>query len=204
MSSVFSESSEYSAFRTVEKYFKSRQPIASTSNGTPLLKKRFKRRGDPSLTYPSLREQGVLDLSRPTEEEQDEVRKAGWVVDEDVSGGRRVRKVKLKGSENDAYIVGDGTRLFAQCCAVLKNRDTIRSSPTPRLYPPFLTTRSPPFLPLRIHSPTKPSEPVNTLRPPYSRGGITVLAVCCGIGKGYTDYSFDESERGGGHSEGAR
>lgn len=110
MTSSTSEPSEYSPFRISEKYFKSRTPTSATAS-TSSLRKRFKRNADPSLNYPLLRGREVLDLSRPEDEGEDEVRRAGWAVDEDMTGGRAVRKIELDdaGRKRIGYNIGDGT-----------------------------------------------------------------------------------------------
>jgi hypothetical protein len=112
--SVVSDSG-YSAFRTSEKYFKSRAPAVPPTGS---LARRFRKRADPSASYPLLKGQGVIDLSRPDNLEEDEVRLAGWKVDEDATGGRPIKKIKVRrrikeSSQNvveevGGYIVGDG------------------------------------------------------------------------------------------------
>jgi hypothetical protein len=68
-------------------------------------------------SYPLLSGQGVLDLSRPCDEDLDEVRTAGWKPDEDATGSRPIRRIDVKrdcsgqGSVS-GYIVGDG---MSQC-----------------------------------------------------------------------------------------
>ncbi len=62
-------------------------------------------------TKPSLAGRGVLDLSR---REDDEVSGSGWVVDEDIYGGREVKQITLRASEKgkeraqQAFILADG------------------------------------------------------------------------------------------------
>jgi hypothetical protein len=112
MSETTSSETGYSAFRTSEKYFKSRVPHPDIAAG--LIKRRFRKRPNASASYPLLAGQGVLDLSRPVNSELDEVRSAGWKTDEDPTAGRPVRRIKLskrtltQTREVAGYIVGDG------------------------------------------------------------------------------------------------
>jgi hypothetical protein len=102
--------SGHSAFRTSEKYFKSRAPHPEIAAG--LIKRRLRKRMDPAQSYPLLQGQGVLDLSRPVgQEKEDEVKRAGWKTDEDPLGGRPGRKIRVDkpgAGSRDGYIVGDG------------------------------------------------------------------------------------------------
>jgi len=66
-----------------------------------------------SPSYPLLSEQGVLDLSRSSDRDLDEVRVAGWKADEDATGGRPLRRIDVKRNGEregciSGYIVGDG------------------------------------------------------------------------------------------------
>lgn len=113
MSESTASESGHSAFRTSEKYFKSRAPHPGIATG--LIRRRLRKGKDPSLTYPLLQGQGVLDLSRPVEiGKEDEVRRAGWKTDDDPLAGRPARKIKVSkpGPETvetlDGYIIGDG------------------------------------------------------------------------------------------------
>jgi hypothetical protein len=72
---------------------------------------------DPAQSYPLLQGQGVLNLSRPVEQEKkDEVKRAGWKTDEDPLGGRPARKIRVdkpRADSRDGYIVGDGESVEA-------------------------------------------------------------------------------------------
>jgi hypothetical protein len=107
--------SGHSAFRTSEKYFKSRAPHPEIAAG--LIKRRLRKRMDPAQSYPLLQGQGVLNLSRPVEQEKkDEVKRAGWKTDEDPLGGRPARKIRVdkpRADSRDGYIVGDGESVEA-------------------------------------------------------------------------------------------
>jgi hypothetical protein len=111
MSETASSESGYSAFRTSEKHFKSRTPHPQIASG--LITRRLRKRIAASSSYPLLSEQGVLDLARPSDNDLDEVRTAGWKPEEDATGGRPVRRIDVKRNGNregsfSGYIVGDG------------------------------------------------------------------------------------------------
>lgn len=113
--------SNLTAFRRVEKYFKSRHP-----SGPEALKQKRKQSkllaalgfGGEAVRnedYPVLRGQGVINLSRTGT--RDEVRDAGWEVEEDSFGGREYEEIEVEKTDDygdvspskvKGYIIGDG------------------------------------------------------------------------------------------------
>lgn len=124
MSETNSSESGHSAFRASEKHFKSRTPHPQIASG--LITRRLRKRIAASPSYPVLSEQGVLDLTRPSNNHLDEVSVAGWKPEEDATGGRPVRRINIERNGDregsvSGYIVGDGMSLCSK----------------PKLYVPF-------------------------------------------------------------------
>lgn len=113
--------STLTAFRRVEKHFKSRH-----ASGPDALKQKKKQSkllaalglgGEPvrNEDYPVLKGQGVMNLSRT--ETRDEVDAAGWDVEEDPFGGREYEEIAIEKTDDygevsqstvKGYIIGDG------------------------------------------------------------------------------------------------
>jgi hypothetical protein len=112
------------AFRRVEKHFKSRHAQAPEAVKERKKQSRLLASGvnlQDSLRngdYPVLKGQGVINLSRTTEDGQDEDMAAGWDVQEDRSGGREYEEIEVEKTDDygeevesrfvKGYIIGDG------------------------------------------------------------------------------------------------
>lgn len=113
------------AFRRVEKHFKSRHAQAPEAVKERKKQSRLQVCGDAPRTesishgdYPMLNGQGVINLSRTTFEERDEAETAGWDVPEDRFGGRQYEEIQVEktddfdgGSQSrhvKGYVLGDG------------------------------------------------------------------------------------------------
>lgn len=91
---IAESSPSQSVFRRVEKHFKNRQTVG---------KKRV-------ACLPSLRQHGVIDLSR-RDEVEDEVQAAGWwgsETPEDRFGGRNMAEIRLTDGKT-GWVLGEGT-----------------------------------------------------------------------------------------------
>lgn len=113
------------AFRRVEKHFKSRHAQAPEAVKERKKQSRLHASGNVPGTepigngdYPMLKGQGVINLSRTSDGERDEVEMAGWDVPEDRSGGRQYEEIQVEktddydgGSQSrhvKGYVIGDG------------------------------------------------------------------------------------------------
>lgn len=184
MSESITSESGHSAFRTSEKYFKSRAPHPAIASG--LIRRRLKKGRDPTQSYPLFQGQGVLDLSRPSKEgKEDEVRRAGWKSEDDPLAGRPARQIKVhkpvgQGVETIAgYIVGDGeSRLasfninggFLSSCAS-------RSDSCAQISERIRATRTSPVLAERVYSSTEPTQPVDALCPAQSGSTLIIRSL---------------------------
>lgn len=112
------------AFRRVEKHFKSRHAQAPEAIKERKKQNRLQASGVTSQDslrngdYPVLKGQGVINLSRTTEDGQDEAVAAGWDVQDDRFGGREYEEIQVEKTDDygeevesryvKGYILGDG------------------------------------------------------------------------------------------------
>lgn len=126
------DDSSLTAFRKVEKHFKSRH--ANRPEAVKVKKRQNRLLSSlgfggngvsgtvQNADYPTLKGQGVLNLSGiPQELGEDEVALAGWDIDRaDISGGRDFEEIEVEKLDDydgedfvprkiKAYIIGDGT-----------------------------------------------------------------------------------------------